>query len=114
MGPVRQNPIQRTVRTAHLSVPMTVHNFQYTIRVMRIGAASDDDDDDIGIAVFVGSSAAGAVRAAAPAMRDVTLSCPAPDGHSVCAVRACTRPAICHAKTNSAAAVPRIRAPGVC
>ena len=27
MGPVRQNPIQRTVRTAHLSVLMTVHNF---------------------------------------------------------------------------------------
>jgi len=32
MGPVRQNPIQRTVRTAHLSVLMTVHNFQYTIQ----------------------------------------------------------------------------------
>ena len=27
MGPLRQNPIQRTVRTAHLSVLMTVHNF---------------------------------------------------------------------------------------
>jgi len=27
MGPVWQNPIQRTVRTAHLSVLMTVHNF---------------------------------------------------------------------------------------
>jgi len=27
MGPVRQNPIQRTVRTAHLSVFMTVCNF---------------------------------------------------------------------------------------
>jgi len=27
MGPVRQNPIQRTVRTAHLSVHMTVHSF---------------------------------------------------------------------------------------
>jgi len=27
MGPVRQNPIQRTVRTAHLRVLMTVHNF---------------------------------------------------------------------------------------
>ena len=27
MGPVRQNPIQRTVRTAHLSVLMTVHHF---------------------------------------------------------------------------------------
>ena len=33
MGPVRQNPVQRTaVRTAHLSVLMTVHNFQYTIQ----------------------------------------------------------------------------------
>jgi len=28
MGPVRQNPIHRTVRTAHLSVLMTVHNFK--------------------------------------------------------------------------------------
>jgi len=27
MGPVWQNPIQRTVRTAHLSMLMTVHNF---------------------------------------------------------------------------------------
>ena len=27
MCPVRQNPIQKTVRTAHLSVLMTVHNF---------------------------------------------------------------------------------------
>jgi len=27
MGPVRQNPIQRTVRNAHLSVLMTVHSF---------------------------------------------------------------------------------------
>ena len=27
MGPVRQNPIQRTVRTARLSVLMTVHSF---------------------------------------------------------------------------------------
>jgi len=26
MGPVKQNPIQRTVRTAHLSVLMTMHN----------------------------------------------------------------------------------------
>jgi len=26
MGPLREDPIQRTVRTAHLSVPMTVHN----------------------------------------------------------------------------------------
>jgi len=32
LGPVRQNPIHRTVRTAHLSVLMTVHNFQYTIQ----------------------------------------------------------------------------------
>ena len=27
MGPVRQNPIQRTVRTVHVSVLMTVRNF---------------------------------------------------------------------------------------
>jgi len=27
MGPVTQNPIQRTVRTAQLSVFMTVHTF---------------------------------------------------------------------------------------
>jgi len=27
MGPVRQNPIQKTVRTARLSVLVTVHNF---------------------------------------------------------------------------------------
>ena len=27
MGPVRQNPIQRTVRTSHLSMLMLVHNF---------------------------------------------------------------------------------------
>jgi len=27
MGPVQQNSIQRTVRTAHLNVLMTVHNF---------------------------------------------------------------------------------------
>jgi len=27
MGPVWQNQIQRTVRTAHLSVLMTVHSF---------------------------------------------------------------------------------------
>jgi len=35
MGHARQksqNPIQRTVRTAYLSVLMTVHNFQYTIQ----------------------------------------------------------------------------------
>ena len=31
-GLVRQNPIQRTVRTAHLSVLMTAQNFQYTIQ----------------------------------------------------------------------------------
>ena len=35
MGPVRLNPIQRTVRNAHLSVLMTVHNFstQYDMRL---------------------------------------------------------------------------------
>ena len=27
MGPVWQNPIQRTERTSHLNVLMTVHNF---------------------------------------------------------------------------------------
>jgi len=27
IGPVRQNPTQRTTRTAHLSMLMTVHNF---------------------------------------------------------------------------------------
>jgi len=27
IGPVSQNPIQKTVRTAHLSVFMTVHSF---------------------------------------------------------------------------------------
>ena len=27
MGPVWQNPVQSTLRTAHLSVIMTVHNF---------------------------------------------------------------------------------------
>jgi len=27
MNPVRQKPMQRTVRTAHLDVPTTVHNF---------------------------------------------------------------------------------------
>jgi len=32
MGPVWQNPIQRTVRTAHLSVLMTVHSFSHTIQ----------------------------------------------------------------------------------
>jgi len=26
MGPMRRNPVQRTVRTVHLSVLMTVHN----------------------------------------------------------------------------------------
>jgi len=40
---------------------------------MRIGAASDDDDDDdIGITVFVGRPAAGAVCAAGPGRRCVT------------------------------------------
>jgi len=36
MGQVWQNPIQRTVKTAHLSVLMTVHNFstQYNIAQM--------------------------------------------------------------------------------
>ena len=29
IGPVRQNPIQRTVRTAHLSVLMTAFHYQY-------------------------------------------------------------------------------------
>jgi len=28
MGPVWQNPIQKTIRTAHLSALMTVHNFR--------------------------------------------------------------------------------------
>ena len=32
MGPVWQNPIQRTVRTAHLSVLMTCAQLQYTIQ----------------------------------------------------------------------------------
>ena len=34
MGPVRQTPIQRTARTAHLNVLMTVHNFstQYSTK----------------------------------------------------------------------------------
>ena len=38
MGLVRQNPIQRTVRTAHLSVLVTVHNFSTSIqhRTVRI------------------------------------------------------------------------------
>ena len=31
MGPVRQKPIQRTVRTAHLSVLMTVHRLLSTV-----------------------------------------------------------------------------------
>jgi len=37
MGPVRQNPIQRTVRTAHPSVIMTVHSFstQYNTEQFR-------------------------------------------------------------------------------
>ena len=80
---------------------------------MRIAA---DDDDDIGIAVLVGSSAAGAVlvmcAAAGDAWRNIDLALAAA-WHSVWAVRASTRQAICHAKTNSAAAVPRIRVPVV-
>jgi len=38
MGPVWQNPIQRTVTTAHLSVLMTVHSFstQYNTAVLII------------------------------------------------------------------------------
>jgi len=44
-------------------------------------------------------------------MRDVTLARPGrPPTLSVCAMRACSGLAICHAKTNSAAAVPRILA----
>jgi len=37
MGPVWQNPIQRTVRTAHLSVLMTVHSFstQYNTVLLK-------------------------------------------------------------------------------
>ena len=66
MGPVRQNPIQRTVRTAHLSVLMTVHNFQYTThtaqnssdnlpsylqtiiiaQMLSLGGKGGDDDQD--------------------------------------------------------------------
>jgi len=37
MGPVRQNPIQRTVRTAHLSVNMTVHNFSTQYNTEQFG-----------------------------------------------------------------------------
>ena len=46
MGPVRQNPIQRIVKTAHLYVLMTVHNFQYTIQhrtVLIISPLSPDN-----------------------------------------------------------------------
>jgi len=32
MGPVWQNPIEKTIRTAHLSVLTTVHILQYTIQ----------------------------------------------------------------------------------
>jgi len=35
MGPVRQNPIQKTVRTAHLSVLIIVHNFSIGIRKIQ-------------------------------------------------------------------------------
>ena len=44
MGPVRQNPIQRTVRTAHLSVLMTVHNFQCTIQHRTVLIISTSDN----------------------------------------------------------------------
>jgi len=37
MGPVRQNPIQRTVRTAHLSMLTTVHNFSTQYSTERFG-----------------------------------------------------------------------------
>ena len=50
MGPVRHNAIQRTVRTAHLSVLMTVHNFQYTIQhriVLIISPLVDNNCMDI-------------------------------------------------------------------
>ena len=73
---------------------------------MRI-ADDDADADDIGIAVLVRSSAAGA---GGDAWRNVASS---PGRHSVCAQRARTRLAICHAKTNSASAVPRILSPVV-
>ena len=43
MGPVRQNPIQRTVRTAHLSVLMTVHNFQYSERDRQTDRQTERD-----------------------------------------------------------------------
>jgi len=89
---------------------------------MRIAAAAaaaascsdaNDDDDDTGIAVLVGSSAA----VLAP-MRDVMLTWPAGRrrrrAHSVCVVRACTPPAICHAKTNSAAGLPAVGARSPC
>jgi len=36
MGPLRQNPIQRTVRTAHLSVLMTVHNFSTQYKTKQL------------------------------------------------------------------------------
>jgi len=41
MATVRQNPIRRTVRTAHLSVLMTVHNFHYTIQHRTFPIISD-------------------------------------------------------------------------
>jgi len=31
MGPVRQNATKKTVRTAHLSVLITMHKLQYSI-----------------------------------------------------------------------------------
>ena len=51
MGPVRQNPIQRIVRTAHLSVLMTAHNFQYwrpEADATGIMQSSDRDTDSKG------------------------------------------------------------------
>ena len=47
IGPVRQNPMQRTVRTAHLSVLMTVHNFSTTVqnRTDRVSDRRAPDTD---------------------------------------------------------------------
>jgi len=38
MDPVRQNTIQRIVRTAHLSVLMTVHNFSTQYNTAQNGS----------------------------------------------------------------------------
>ena len=54
MGPVRQNPIQRTVRTAHLSVLMTVQ-LQYTIQhrtVLIISPVTSPDKHHSSDAVY--------------------------------------------------------------